>query len=158
MSQEPVLVVREPGEGVSLSVAGDVVRVLAGGAETGNRYALFHLTIPPGGGPPPHIHHRETEAFFVLKGTLTFYALAEGRVVQGGPGFFIQLPQGRPHRFANETDQPAETLVLAAPAGLEQMFCEGGVESRVSLPMTPELMERLLQAAPRWGVELLPPP
>ena len=36
--------------------------------------------VPPGGGPPPHIHSREEEGFYVLEGEITFQ-LGEERFV-----------------------------------------------------------------------------
>jgi mannose-6-phosphate isomerase-like protein (cupin superfamily) len=35
--------------------------------ETGGEYSLYETTAPPQLGAPPHIHHRETEAFYVLE-------------------------------------------------------------------------------------------
>jgi len=63
---QPILL--KPGEGPAFSAVGDVYRILAGGAETGEAYTLCEARVLPGGGPPPHIHHREDEAFFVLEG------------------------------------------------------------------------------------------
>lgn len=143
----------EPG----YSVAGDLYRFLALSADTGGTFSMFHATIAPGGGPPPHIHERESEAFYVLKGELTFYAVDTGEVSRGGPGFFIYLPSNRPHRFANESGELAEALILATPAGLEQMFFEAGTKSERALPVTPEEIARLMVAAPKYGVTILPP-
>ena len=64
--------VREPDEGESVSLVGDVYRFLATGDETDGRYAMLEAIVPPGGGPPPHIHSREEESFYVLEGEITF--------------------------------------------------------------------------------------
>ncbi len=40
--------------------------------QTGGAYALFEATANPGAGPPPHVHHREDEAFYVLEGEYQF--------------------------------------------------------------------------------------
>jgi hypothetical protein len=29
--------------------------------------------VPPGGGPPPHIHHREDESLSIIEGTLSVF-------------------------------------------------------------------------------------
>ena len=150
------LVVRQPGEGPSVAVVGDVYRFLVEGQHTGGRFMLMHALIPPGGGPPPHIHHRECEGFYVLRGEVSFYT--EGQVVKGGPGTFIHLPEDKPHRFANETIESAEMLIITAPSGIENMFKEVGKPSTVPLPVEPEEIGRLLEVAPRYGLEILPPP
>ncbi|MBS2035784.1 cupin domain-containing protein [bacterium] len=149
------MIICKPGEGPQFSVAGDLYRFLATGDQTGARFALIHALIPPGGGPPPHIHHRETEGFYVLSGELTFYALDVNEVVRAGAGTFVHLPPERPHRFANESEQAAEALILIAPAGLEKMFAQVGIPSEVPVPMQPQDVEALLKAAPDFGVEIL---
>lgn len=149
------MIVRQPGEGPKVSVAGDLYRFLAGGDQTGDRFCLLHALIPPGGGPPPHLHERENEGFYVLKGELTFYALDVNQVVKAGPGTFVHLPPNRPHRFANESGQEAEALILAAPAGLEKMFLEIGTPSDKALPMGPADVEKLLKLAPEYGIQIL---
>jgi len=76
-----------------------------------------------------HIHHWEEEGFYVLKGTLAFYgenSSMNAFRVEVGPGTFVNLPRHQLHHFHNETDQPAETLILVAPAGLEKMFRKTG--------------------------------
>lgn len=153
---EPRLRVTLPGEGKRIAAAGDLYRFLAVSEDTDGRYALWHATLPPGGGPPLHSHANEDEGFFVLAGTVTFRA--DGGERRLGPGGFVQLPSGTRHRFANETAQPAAVLILVAPGGLERMFDETG---RVwhggdSLPGPPDSaeLERLAAAAPGYGIEL----
>jgi hypothetical protein len=46
------------GEGRSLWVVGDRYTIKATGEETGGAFALVEALVPPGGGPPPHIHGR----------------------------------------------------------------------------------------------------
>jgi quercetin dioxygenase-like cupin family protein len=145
-----------PDEGTRLAVVGDLYRFLAVAEDTDGRYAIWEATIPPGGGPPLHSHSREDEAFYVLDGTVTFYA--DGQSAQLGPGGFAHLPTGIPHRFANETDEPATMLILVAPAGLEKMFERTGRawQDPTQPPGPPDRaeIERLIQAAPEFGIEL----
>ncbi len=65
---------RRPRVGRTIAIVGDVYRFLATGAETGGAYASFEALVPPGGGPPPHVHTREAESFYVLEGEITFRA------------------------------------------------------------------------------------
>ena len=151
------LIIHGPGEGSKVALAGDLYRVLADGTGTGGRLFVCHATIPPGGGPPPHIHHSENEAFYVLRGELTFYVVDENLAVKGQAGAFVHLPQGRPHRFANETSETAEALIWTTPSGFGDMLMAAGTPSEVALPPDPQEIDRLLQLAPSFGIEMLPP-
>src|SRR5712692_8932007 len=59
-------------EGRTVAVVGDVYRFLATGDDTNGKYALWEAIVPPGGGPPPHVHSREEEGFYILEGEITF--------------------------------------------------------------------------------------
>ena len=159
MSYTPTINV--PPRGRTVAVVGDVYRFLATGQETNGRYALFEALVGPGGGPPPHVHSREEEGFYVLEGEVTFTVNGERVVAKAGT--FANMPVGSVHSFKNESDGPARMLISVAPAGLEQMFFEVGVPlpegSTTALPPTKEEIERLLAVAPRYGIEIkLPPP
>jgi quercetin dioxygenase-like cupin family protein len=157
MTHPPVL--RPPGEGRTIGVVGDVYRFLATGDETDGKYALIDAVVPPGGGPPPHVHSRE-EAFYILEGEITC-TVGEKRVI-AGPGTFANMPIGSPHSFKNETQQPARMLITVAPAGLEKMFLEIGqpvAAGATSAPLpTKANFEKLQTAAPKYGIELKLPP
>ena len=60
--------IRKPSEGRRIGIVGDVYRFLATGEETDGKYATFEAIVPPGSGPPPHVHSREEESFLVLEG------------------------------------------------------------------------------------------
>ncbi len=149
-----------PGEGAAYSAVGDVYRFLATGEQTGGAYTLCEARVPAGGGPPPHIHHREDESFFVLEGEITFQ-LADRKVVAKA-GSFIQGPRGVPHAFKNESGRPARMLIQVMPSGFEHFLAEFGtsVPSFESdpVPVTPAEIQKLMAAAPQYGIELLPPP
>ncbi len=159
----PGYLVRTAGAGRRVAVVGDVYRFLANGKETDGKYALIDATVPPGGGPPMHVHSREQEGFYVLEGAIAF-RVQEGdgvKAIVATPGMSVHLPPGSRHAFRNESDAPARMLILLAPAGLEEMFLEVGVEltdaDSTARPPTHEEIERLLAIAPRYGVEILPP-
>lgn len=60
------------GEGKSVWVVGDLYTFLATGEDTGGAYAMIHTTVPPQGGPPPHIHRWDDATFYVLEGEPMF--------------------------------------------------------------------------------------
>jgi mannose-6-phosphate isomerase-like protein (cupin superfamily) len=150
------VVVRRRGEGRRVATAGDIYTFIAAGAETGGAFSLLHAIVPPGGGPPPHTHTREDEAFYVLSGRLAIYDDTTRH--EAGPGTFIHLQRDGRHRFANEFAEPAEMLILALPAGFEQMLAEVGQpwpDATAPAPHpSPEEIGRLKQLAPQYGVRL----
>lgn len=152
--------VRHPGEGRTIGVVGDVYRFLATGDDTKGRYALIEACVPPGGGPPPHVHSREVEAFYILDGEITFQIGSDQLVATAG--MFVNMPIGCEHAFRNAGARPARMLIEVVPAGLEQMFLEVGQPvppgATSAPPPTPADIEKLLQAAPRYGVEIRLPP
>lgn len=154
MTHQPTL--RMPTEGRTVAVVGDVYRFLATGEETNGKYALWEALVPPGGGPPPHVHSREEEGFFILEGEITFTISGERVVAKAG--MFANMPVGTPHSFKNESGKPAKMLISVAPAGLEKMFFEVGVPladgATTASPPTKAEIEKLLAIAPRYGVEI----
>ena len=134
-------------------------RFLATGEETDGKYALWEAVVPPGGGPPPHVHSREEEGFYVLGGEVTF--TVNGERVVATAGTFANMPVGTPHTFKNESVRPARMLISVAPAGLEQMFFEIGVPraqgATTAPPPTKDEIERLLAVAPGYGITILLP-
>ena|ERR1019366_538902 len=154
MTHPPVL--RQTTEGRTSAVVGDVYRFLATGEDTNGKYAMWEAIVPPGGGPPPHVHSREEEGFYILEGEITVH-VGDERIVATA-GMFANMPVGTPHSFKNESDKPARMLISVAPAGLEKMFFAVGVPvpqgAATALPPTKEEIEKLLAVAPRYGIEI----
>jgi len=154
MTHRPVL--RQRTEGRTIAVVGDVYRFLATGEDTNGKYAMWEAIVPPGGGPPPHVHSREEEGFYILEGEITFQ-IGDERIVATA-GVFANMPVGVPHSFKNESTRPAKMLISVAPAGLENMFFECGVPvaqgATTAAPPTKAEIEKLLEIAPRYGVEI----
>jgi quercetin dioxygenase-like cupin family protein len=64
--------------------------------------------------PPPHVHDRHVESFYLLEGELTFTAGdAELRVEAGS---WVQVPPGVPHTFSFTGTRPARFLDLHTPS------------------------------------------
>src|SRR6202790_2200759 len=89
MTHQPTL--RTPTEGRTIAVVGDVYRFLATGDDTNGKYAMWEAIVPPGGGPPLHVHSREEEAFNILEGEITFH-IGEERIVATA-GMFATMPR-----------------------------------------------------------------
>lgn len=141
----------------TFALVGDIYALLVTGADSAGAFSLTHSIVPPGSGPPLHTHTRESETFYILEGTVTFWqGQSEPRDL--GPGSVIHLETHVPHRFANRTDKPARMLIHTAPAGFEQMIIEAGTPlppgtTTPIAPTGPDLA-RLLPACERAGIVL----
>ena len=147
------------GTGAAYWGPGNQLTFLITGKETGGAFFLAEMSVEPGGGPPPHIHHREDESFHILEGTLTIQV--GGNTITASAGDFAFLPRGIVHSFKNTGDGCAKALVLTTPAGLENYFAEvfEPAADRDAAPPPPSkaMMARAMAAAPRYDLELLPP-
>jgi mannose-6-phosphate isomerase-like protein (cupin superfamily)/catechol 2,3-dioxygenase-like lactoylglutathione lyase family enzyme len=147
------------GTGPAYRSPADQITFLITGEQTGGAFFMAEVLVPPGGGPAPHIHHREEETFYVQQGTLTIQV--GDKTLNASSGDFVHLPRGIVHCFRNTGNVDAKFLMVATPAGLEKFFEEvfypAAEPSAEWPPMTEEFLGRVLAAAPRYGVEFLPP-
>ena len=137
---------------------GDRYTFLVTGAQSNGGYFIMEAIIPPGGGPPLHIHHREDECFYLLEGILDI-TLAEQKV-KATTGDFVQIPRGTVHAFFNAGNTTARMLLFFSPAGMDKYFEEvlEPVQNRsASIPtVTEELIARMVGAGPKYGIEFVP--
>ena len=133
--------------------AGDEYRYLATGDQTDRGYFLVEAVVPPGGGPPFHIQTREEEAFYILKGQLSFHG-DDGEIV-AGPGTYLNIPKGAKHRFRNNGSETARMLFFFAPAGIEGLF-DQFAEMKVPAGDVGSIIESLNSLGEKYGVEYLP--
>ena len=146
-----------------IGLVGDTYTILVSGRDTGGRYTLIDMHVPPGGGPPPHRHDFE-ELFYVLEGEIE--ATFRGDTLRLGPGETINIPANAPHSFTNAGSGPARLLCMCTPAGQEEFFLEVSqlVETRTTPPAPLDadaqtaFVARVQELAPRYRTELLPPP
>jgi mannose-6-phosphate isomerase-like protein (cupin superfamily) len=76
------------GEGRSIWLLGDLYTFKL----TSEALSITELTAFPQNGPPPHIHQREDESFWVLDGE--FSVLLGERTLTTGQGAFVHFPKG----------------------------------------------------------------
>jgi quercetin dioxygenase-like cupin family protein len=100
----------------------DEITFLITGEQTGGAFFMAEVSVPPGGGPRPHIHHREEESFHLMQGTLTIQV--GGKTLNASPGDFVHLPRAVVHSFRNTGNVDARFLLVVTPAGLEKFFEE----------------------------------
>lgn len=94
---------------------------------------------------------------YVLSGTIR--ALLPDGTRDLLPGQALLLPRGQPHRLGNIGPGEARFLVLCAPGGFDAFVrAAGRLAGPHDLPqITDADVARLIEAAPRHGVELLAP-
>ncbi len=136
-----------------ISVAGDTYTTLLSGQDTGGRFTLIDMHVPPGGGPPPHRHDFE-ETFSILDGEIEVTFRGATSVARAGDT--VNIPANAPHAFRNASDAPARMLCVCSPSGLEEFFAAIGdpVDSRTAPP--PVLDEAAIAARRARAVELAP--
>jgi quercetin dioxygenase-like cupin family protein len=129
-------------------IGGQHQAVIAGAGQTNGRYALSHSTIAVGGGALEHRHSREAESFYVIAGALRFSI--NGQTVTLARGDFLHAEPGLKYSF--EALEPAEVLILYAPAGLERFIAEAGITDPNGYQRSVDEAGAVLAAAPAYGV------
>jgi mannose-6-phosphate isomerase-like protein (cupin superfamily) len=93
---------------------GDTLRWIAGEDATGGAWSLHERHAPPGARSSPHVHHRLTEAFYLLEGRAEF--VVDGESLAGGPGTFAVARPAATHAWTVAGEAPARMLVLFSPS------------------------------------------
>jgi quercetin dioxygenase-like cupin family protein len=136
---------------------GDRYTFLVTGEQSGGRYFAMEAFVPPGGGPPPHVHEREDETFYILEGTCGFRI--EDRRFTAGPGDFVSVPRGLVHNFSNDGDTISRIILTFTPAGIDKFFLETLEVATDPNAMPPDNMDqvvaRYIEAAPRYGIRFV---
>lgn len=144
-----------PAEGKSVWVLGDLVTFKAVSEDTRGMYALFEIAAQPQNELPPHTHHREDEAFYVLEGEFSF--LYGNRTIHTTVGSFVYIPKGILHTYKNLGSTTGRLLVVVTPAGLERFFEEIGetpMYKSYPLLIDPPDMEKLMAVTQKYHIEI----
>ena len=140
---------------------GDTYTFLATTAETDGAYFVLEGLVPPGAGPPPHIHHDQAETFYIVERQLE--VMVDGQVREARAGGFLHVSKGSPHNFINRSQARAKIIATSVPAGNAERFFREALDETKDRNATPPslddaMIQRMLAAAERNGVEILPPP
>jgi len=90
--------------------------------QSGGAFGAWENFMPPGKGPAPHTHSRETEIFRVITGTFRFRCGTEE--FDAPPGTLVTLPPHVEHVWYNCGDTPGNMLAVVSPGGFEQLFLD----------------------------------
>lgn len=138
---------------------GDHYTFLVTGEESGGAYFAMEALVPPGGGPPPHIHSREDETFYLLEGEIEF--LLGEKTILADPGDFVNVPRGTVHRFLNVGTETARLVLTFTPAGIDRWFAEilDAAPNEVRAEDVPDNVEevaaRYVATAANYGIEFV---
>jgi quercetin dioxygenase-like cupin family protein len=135
---------------------GMLMTVKASGEQTGDTCSVMEVTFPPNVGPPMHVHRREAELNYVVRGTMKFRCGDEELDCRAGG--FVYLPTDVPHAFRSGAEG-ATMLAVAFPGGIEGLYERvGTVAEEPVLPTTPPDIPGWLEHAASFGVEVTGPP
>jgi quercetin dioxygenase-like cupin family protein len=139
----------------SVWYSGQLMTFLATVEDTQGKFALIEAVARRGNNPPPHIHRREEETFYLLEGEMTFSV--GGQTIKATPGTMVCLPRDVAHSFVIDSEQ-VRMLILLTPAGFEGWFKEFSVPAQaMTLPPADEPgyrdVQRMLDTAAQYGIE-----
>ncbi|HZQ07266.1 MAG TPA: cupin domain-containing protein [Anaerolineae bacterium] len=144
MENEPTALVLDPNEGDVLNFVGISTRIKVRSEATNGAWTLIESTVEPYfPGFKLHTHHRMTETFYILEGTLAVQ-LGE-QIVQANAGALIVVPPGVWHTYSNPSDVPAKYLLFMSPGGFEK-YLEGLAEMIRTEPHWPPADKTKLNA------------
>jgi quercetin dioxygenase-like cupin family protein len=106
MSAEAVI--RMPGEGKELTLAGKPLAFLVTG-EDSKHTCMFEWTVPAGFSTGLHVHRVQEETFYVLEGECEWQI--GDQLVRAKPGAYVFIPPGVPHNIGNASDKPARMIM-----------------------------------------------
>lgn len=109
-----------PGGGEENRAFGLPRRFLMTTEQTGGAFCTFEEDVPPGKGPPLHIHKAEHEFFYVLEGEIRFRC--EDVTVEMAAGGSVVIPPGARHAFRNIGAETARIVVTLTPGGGDEFF------------------------------------
>jgi mannose-6-phosphate isomerase-like protein (cupin superfamily) len=139
---------------------GTLMTNLAEANDTNGAFLLVQGTLVPGTEPPPHVHSREDELFYVLEGKFDLYVQAEIFTVETGQCVF--LPRLKPHAFIIRSPR-IRLLTLVTPAGLEEVFRDMSTPAeRLEAPngaltYSQADLNQTIQRFTEYGVRILTP-
>jgi quercetin dioxygenase-like cupin family protein len=140
----------------------ELVHIRVSRDDTGDRFSVLEVAVPPASPPPLHVHHTEDEAFYVLEGSARFHVGGEVHDAKSGDALLVR--KGTPHTFF-AGDEGARFLVTSSPGDFERFVVAAGRPAEASElpppapgPPTAEEQEAMGRLAAEHGSEILGPP
>ncbi|MCA1405075.1 cupin domain-containing protein [Ensifer sp. IC3342] len=143
-------------DGKEFVLAGVVMKCLLSGGQTAGQFCLFENKSDGNTTTPIHVHAKDDETVYIIEGEMTAVIDGQPRHVTAGESIF--LPRGIPHQLVNKSGNPCRYVLIGTPALFDRFIEQAGHElqpGEVAEPPTPEEIERLREASPRFGITLL---
>lgn len=128
-------------------------------SDNADRMSIIEHRMAKDFAPPLHVHHQESETFFILEGLFRFQR--DGQVIEAAKGDTLHMPKECVHsfrvvsdygRFLTITNGQFENMVRAAAHPAET---DGLPEQ---MPPTLEQQQALAQICSAHAIDLLGPP
>jgi mannose-6-phosphate isomerase-like protein (cupin superfamily) len=143
-------------DGKEFVLAGVVMKRLLSGEQTAGQFCLLENRSDGNTRTPIHVHAGDDETLYIIEGELTAVIDGEPRCLTSGESIF--LPRGIPHQLMNVSGRPCQYILIGTPALFDRFLEQGGHQLQpdaVVGPPTPQEIERLREASPRFGITLL---
>ncbi len=75
--------------------------------------SVIQEKVPPGAGETTHVHARARQFFYILRGRAVIELPSGPVALSAGQG--VHVEPGVPHRFANDSPDDVEFLVVSTP-------------------------------------------
>jgi mannose-6-phosphate isomerase-like protein (cupin superfamily) len=143
-----------------IGLVGDTYTITVAGKDPNGRFCVVDMHVPPGGGPPPHLHEFE-ETFILLDGEMQVTFRGQKSTLRAGDT--VNVPSNAPHQFHNASSEPVRMICICSPAGNDEFFLEVGVPvpTRTTPPprldgeQAVEFLKKIKATTPKYHTELL---
>ena len=138
-------------------LAGVLMKQQLSGEQTNGTFSLFENRSGGQSRTPIHVHANDDETLFILEGQMQVIMAGKEHTLKAAQSMF--LPRGTPHQILNTSGAPSHYMLLCTPSGFEGFLAEGGhlkaPDEKVGPPTAADI-ERMKEAAPRYGITFLP--
>jgi mannose-6-phosphate isomerase-like protein (cupin superfamily) len=139
---------------------GILTSLMAGAKDNGGAFDFSITTMKRGTEPPPHIHSREHEFFYILSGDVKVFVGGEVFELTGGDCMF--MPLGIAHAFRIISEE-LHWIALITPGGFLEIISEMSAPAqRMDVPRDPDTityanvdMTETIKIAERFGLRFL---
>lgn len=118
------------------------------GAYTGGQYEILEGILPPQTATELHKHLLNTEAFYMLEGSMAFQQ--DDQTFVATAGHFVYIPKDHLHAWRNleTTPDSFRTLMILTPSGLTEFLVQLGIQG------TETYYKNLVTLSPKYETEL----
>lgn len=138
---------------------GGYFKVLIAPDATQGNMVLLEMALPKGAEPPPHIHTKEDESFYLQEGEIIFYI--GDKTIHARPGDAVFAPRRVAHHFKIQSAS-AKFLNLITPGNLLYYFMEFSepetsvvpVVAQQGPPSAADIEKMTAQLTTTYGIQL----